>query len=176
MVSPSDSSRHRSVEGPRDDSRTIVPSAQTDRTFEHQGLLAQHDVFQDKRIVKFLNIIAQDQAANYLEGLRFHERYDSRSHTIGGRLLNFLDWRGQKPPELLKTSYVWGGKVEAAFKESFKDVQYGELKKLAPRVLDDLYKTGMVEPVYVTSGNAGLVSASYLGIRIVNQQLFDAVK
>ena len=77
---------------------------------------------------------------------------------------------------LLKTSYVWGGKVEAAFKESFKDVQYGELKKLAPRVLDDLYKTGMVEPVYVTSGNAGLVSASYLGIRIVNQQLFDAVK
>ena len=154
------------------DSRTVVPSANVNRSAEQQAFLAGNEVFRDERVVKFLNLIAHEQASNYRDGLRFHERFQSRSRTILGNFLNFLDWRGQESPELLKTSYAWIGKADLAFTESFIDVRHGELRKVASRVLEDLYKTGLVEPVYVTT-RTGL---ALLGIRITSQQLFDAVK
>lgn len=139
------------------------------------SVLHSDPVFTRPEALRLLKAIANVQADSYGAQLRRFEAYDSRRGSIAGTLRNVLSYLADPqvgtPPKLLETSFARGEQLDP--KAVFPQLQDRAATAAFRELLEELYKTGKVEAVVSPRGRGGL---GVVGVRIVSQELFDAVK
>ncbi len=176
-MQPADSNIHRAVEKKPEDSKVVseqdsqsrivcATETTTAKTFQdtHPELFKRAEVWQ------LCADIARHQSEIYQSEL-------SPPNTIAGRLGRWLSGASSAEPKLLETVYVPGQKLAEVAGKIFPTLAGEARNRATAAVLEELYATGLVEPVTRAGGysNAEYLS-QVIGVRIKSHDLFAAAR